>query len=99
MAKSKKEIGNIIALEIKKYQDKIEQFQDYLSTHDIQRIGESVEEDKYKEIDTQIKMMNALPSWLVSLKSLKEDAEEDEVELRGGGQMNAAARRLIEKEN
>lgn len=50
------------------------------------------EQDKHKEIDTQIKMMNALPSWLVALKGLKETSQAKEVELRGGAEINDAAR-------
>lgn len=91
MAKSK--VGNVIALEIEKYESKINEFQTYLETHDIRRIGElDIEEDKYKEIDTQIKMMNALPNWLVSLKTLKEDAEAKSIELRGGNEISDISR-------
>lgn len=95
---AKKNNDSVIALEIEKYEQKINEFQTYLETHDIRRIGEfDGEEDKYKEIDTQIKMMNALPNWLVSLKALKEAAEEAKTELRGGNEISDAARIMMER--
>jgi hypothetical protein len=53
-------------------------------------------EDKFKEIDIQIKMMNALPNWLSALKGLKE-SEQAKMELRGGGEMSAATQIIMER--
>ncbi len=90
---AKKDKNNVIALEIENFENKIKEFQIYLHTHDIRRIGEFEKEggDKYKEVDLQIKMMNALPNWLVALKSLKEAAAELQEDLRGDSEMNDAA--------
>lgn len=87
----KTKINSIIALEIGKYEAKIREFQIYLETHDVRRIGEiNKDEDKYKEIDTQIKILNALPNWLEALKRLKEVEGEATEEMRGESEINDA---------
>lgn len=87
----------VIALEIEKYEAKIKEFQDYLELNQIKDAYFETEQDKHKEIDTQIKMMNALPNWLLSLKQLKEDAKDKPIELRGGAQINDVAKMIMNK--
>lgn len=89
-----KKVNSIIALEIEKYEAKIGEFQSYLEYN---KIGIIEFDDIYKEIETQIKMMNALPNWLEALKKLKEDAKDKPIELRGGAEINDVARKLMDK--
>lgn len=94
-----KEKPSVIALEIEKYEKKIFEFQTYLETNDVRRIGELEDDgqDKYKEMDIQMKIMNVLPNWLISLKNLKEESATKTVELRGGNQINDAVRLMKER--
>lgn len=87
---AKKANQSVIALEIEKYEKKIAEFQDYLENH----ANVELAEDKYKEIEIQIKLMNALPTWILALKNMKEDsqAKEKEVELRGGASISDMAK-------
>jgi hypothetical protein len=90
MAKSKKD--SPIALEIQSYESKINEFQNYLEINpiiskvtkdgDIKEEPES-QDKRHKEIAIQIKMMDALPSWLTALKKLKEEQVQSELETRG----------------
>lgn len=85
MANIKK--NNVIALELKKFDAKIKEYQSYLALNDIR---EMADDKKHKEIETQIKMMNALPSWLESLRKLMEEQETAGKDLRGDSEFNEA---------
>jgi hypothetical protein len=81
-----------IALEIVEYEEKIREFQNYLKKNpivstirkggDIQEEPES-QDKRHKEIAVQIKVMDALPAWLLALKKLREEQAENELETRG----------------
>lgn len=84
---------NVIALEVEKYEAKIAEFQRYLEDHK----NFDIADDRYKEIDIHIKIMNALPVWILALKDMKENASDKPVELKGGAVMNDAAKALMER--
>lgn len=92
---AKKKIESVIALEIEKYEKKIAEFQTYLESHKVDNA-----EEKYKEMDAQTKLMNALPNWILALKQMKEDvqAKQNQTELRGGAQISGMAKLMMEKE-
>lgn len=97
MAKQLKDINNI-DVEIKKLEDKVNEFQKYLSLNSIVRYGDlridekefniALQESLHKEIGIQIKMQDALFSWLPLLKKLKEETATQTGELRGGQEAN-----------
>ncbi len=89
---AKKNADNVVALEIEKYESKISEFQNYLAINNFQ-----ISEDKYKEADLHIKLMTALPNWILALKSMKEDAQTKTVELRGGGEISDGVRIMKER--
>lgn len=81
---AKKKDNNIIALEIEKFEEKINEFQTYLEVNNINRVGEYEDDGKkYKEIETQLKIMAALPALLEALKRLREVSQERQMETRG----------------
>lgn len=79
MATTKKD--NAIALELKTFDSKIKQFQDYLKINDPSFMID--DRKRHDEIDCQIKIMSNLPAWLSALKKLREEEAEKKVELRG----------------
>ena len=84
MATAKKD--GPIALELKNFEDKIKQFQNYLKANAPTDIVD--DRKRHDEIDCQIKIMNSLPSWLQSLKKLREEETSKAVELRGETEMS-----------
>ncbi len=89
MAKQK---SNHIALEIEAFEKKIKEFQKYLAVNDINKIFDDL--TKAKEIDTQIKLMNAIPNLLDQLSKLRETQEKD-IEARGGIQISGLAEKFV----
>jgi peroxiredoxin family protein len=96
MGKTVKDIKNI-DVEIKKFEDKLNQFQTYLQNNTI--ISQVTKEDRillseenqellHKEITMQIKMQDAILAWLPLLKKLKEDEAVKIQEMRGGAEAN-----------
>lgn len=86
---------SIIDLELKKIEDKVNEFQSYLEDNSITKVKplEHNENDNYqdklhKEILVQIKMQDALFSWLPLLQKLKELDSEKEVSTRGDVPIN-----------
>lgn len=81
MAKKIKE-NSPIALELKKFESKINQFQDYLRDFTISDIVD--DKQRHNEIDCQIKILNALPQWLAALEKLLEQEDvTEQIETRG----------------
>lgn len=102
MAKKKE---NLIALETNKYEDKVKEFQDYLEQNSVVtkvtqdgniNEAENIQEKRHKELLIQMKIMTELPNWLAALKKLRED-EENKTELRGGSEISAAARLMMDR--
>lgn len=90
MAKNK---DSVIAFELDRLDEKIKEFQDYLEKNTIitkvknNTLKEADETNRHKEIDTQIKMINALFLWLPSLEKLR-STEEKKPDIRGGNSLN-----------
>lgn len=80
MAAQKKK-NNPIALPLREYQDKVEEFQEYLKHSPIKSISDSSE--RHDEIKVQVLMMKELPVMLKELKALlimeEEQKEKDNV--------------------
>lgn len=87
MAKKIKE-NSPIALQLEEFKEKINEYQSYLNSIDINKIRDTKE--RHNEVDCQIKIMNALPQWLAALEKLLEDADDikKEIEVRGGDEMS-----------
>lgn len=81
---TKKNNDSLIAPEEAKLSAKVEEFQSYLETRKIN--GEGDDSKRHKEIEVQIKMLNALFEWLPSLESLRRlgTDEEEKEEYRKG---------------
>lgn len=93
MATTKKE--GLIALELKNFEDKIKQFQEYLKKTNPAHIDD--DKKRHDEWDCQIKIMNSLPNWLMSLKKLREEEESKQVETRGDATMSGLMQLLNDK--
>lgn len=91
MAKQK---SNVIALELEKFETKIVEFQTYLEDKNINDIYDDVA--RAKEIDIQLKLMNAIPFLLDQLAKLRE-VEVKKVEARGGAEIGGFAEQFIKK--
>ena len=83
---AKKTKNEAIALELERFEAKIKEFPEYLETYDVTSKTDgvmTVASKRHQEIQCQIKIMDALPTWLAGLKKLKEDSETAEPEYRG----------------
>lgn len=96
---AKKEVKNIsnIEFELSRIDEKIKEYQDYLSENTIitkvkdNKLKEASEDQslRHKEIEVQIKMMDAVLKWLPTLKSLREEETETKsLETRGDVQVS-----------
>lgn len=85
---------SIINLELLRYEEKVKEFQDYLEKNTIitkvqnGKLKEADENNRHKEIDTQIKIMNNLVNWLASLEKLRTAEEAKKFEARGDVEVN-----------
>lgn len=92
-----KKTNSLIGLELAKLEKKIKQYQEYLEEFNIRTMKDQAE--RHKEIDCQIKIMNALPNWLASLEKLYGvENEKKEIEIRGGEEMNGMMKLKFKKE-
>lgn len=84
MAKKKSNPESLIALELDRLSNKVDEFQDYLEAKQIR--AEADDNARQKEIEVQIKMVNALFEWLPSLEALRSLGmnEEEKEEYRKG---------------
>lgn len=103
MPKAVKDINNI-NVELKKFEEKLNQFQVYLEQNTI--VTQVTKDDEillsaegqdqlHKEITMQIKMQDSILSWLPLLKKLREENNSKQEEMRGGMEVNG----LFVKEN
>jgi hypothetical protein len=85
---------SLISFERNRLEEKIKEFQDYLEDNTIinkitnnklKQVDPNV--DRHKEIDVQIKMINALFTWLPALEKLR-SVDGKEFEARGGAEIN-----------
>lgn len=82
-----KEKISVIALELERFNDKVQQFQNYLAS--INPLGIDDEKKRQSEIDTQIKIMNALPNWLAALEKLRTQSDATkQVEVRADAELS-----------
>jgi uncharacterized protein YhaN len=87
---------SLIAEELERLEEKIEEFQLYLKQNTIitrvknNKLKEVAEEtNRHKEIDTQSKMINNLFIWLPLLQKLRETKPtEKKIVARGNGEIN-----------
>jgi hypothetical protein len=85
---------SLIAVELSRLDEKIKEFQDYLEKNTIitkvkdNKLKEADDTNRHKEIDTQIKMINALFIWLPSLDKLRDVDDTKKFEARGGAETN-----------
>ena len=88
-------IGNI-DYEVSRVEDKVKEYQDYLQKNTIiTKVKDNKLEEaddsiavRHKEIEVQIKIMDALLRWLPLLKNLKEEDSKKQIEARGDGEIN-----------
>jgi len=85
MARAK---SDLIALELEKFENKIFEFQKYLDDKDINQIYE--DGIRAKEIDIQLKLMNAIPFLLEQLEKLRQQKTE-RIETYGGKKVSGIA--------
>lgn len=75
------EESNIIYNELRRYEEKVKEFQDYLEKNTIitkvknGKLVEADEANRYKEMDVQMKIMSNLPAWLEALKKLRTEEQ------------------------
>lgn len=88
---------SLIAFELDNLENKVKEFQRYLTFNSILENDKGInydelQEDKqdklHKEIVIQIKMQDALFSWLPLLEKLKEGEADKKVEIRGDVELN-----------
>ncbi len=88
--------NSYIHLELEKLESKVEEFQRYLELNNIvqfkntqiDEIEEDIQDKLHKEIVIQIKMQDALFSWLPLLEKLKEAKDLKSLETRGNVEVN-----------
>lgn len=85
---------SLVAIELSRLDEKIKEFQDYLEKNTIitkinrnNELKKADEENRHKEIDTQIKMINALFVWLPALEKLR-GTDKKGFDARGGTEVN-----------
>jgi hypothetical protein len=85
---------SLIAVELGRLDEKIKEFQDYLEKNTIitkvkdNKLREADDANRHKEIDTQIKMVNALFIWLPALEKLRDTDASNAFEARGNAEVN-----------
>lgn len=92
---AKKEVKSLIALELENFEKKINQFQNYLNEFNISTIDE--DKKRHDEITAQIRIMDALPKWLLELERMRiKDVEEKEkVVVKGGNELSGLMQEKI----
>lgn len=99
-------IGNI-DYEVSRVEDKVKEYQDYLEKNTIiTKVKDNKLEEaddsigvRHKEIEVQIKIMDALLRWLPLLKSLKEEDSKKQIEVRGDSEINPMFKNRLDKNN
>lgn len=85
-------VDNIIGSEIEKVEDKVREFQRYMTDNNISGVAssggefslsEENQDQLHKEITMQIKMMDSVLTWLPLLKKLRETEKDKEPETYG----------------
>lgn len=104
MAKKIK-VESLIALPLKKFEDKLNQFQTYLEEHPIQgmvltdkdiKVASEWTELNHKEIAVQIKMQEAVLNWLPLLEKLKQGEAAKNTEVRGESEIGGMYKKDID---
>lgn len=86
--------ASVVGVELQRFEDKLKEFQDYLEKNTIitkvhnGKLKEADEANRYKEIDMQIKMQNAVLTWLPILEKLRTTEDSRKFEARGGQEVN-----------
>lgn len=103
MAKKELDNNSLIHFELTKLEEKVKEFQDYLEYNSIVRVKnkriDDIElsgddQDKlHKEILVQIKMQDALFSWMPNLLKLREVNNENKLVTRGNQEVNGMFKR------
>lgn len=92
MAGKKKE--NPIALKLKEYENKIDEFQEYLKNTKIKNIADYGE--RHDEIKVQVLLMEKLGPMMTQLKNLMIiEVEKEEQDIRGDLELSPLERRII----
>lgn len=108
MGKTKVNLDSLISVELKKFEQKLEQFQKYLELNDFLTQPDGLrfddtdvtgedQEIRHKEILIQIKMQDAVLSWLPLLEKLKQGEEGKGLETRGDIEPGSNFKRKAEK--
>lgn len=92
MAVSKKVSDSLIKIELNRFETKMNEFYAYLEDCKLKNV------EDLKEIDVQIKMMDALIRWLPILERLRETEKSKVMETRGDQEVGGAFRTLIEND-
>lgn len=80
---------SLIKIELSKFEKKINEFFDYLDKVKIMKI------EDLKEIDTQIKVMDAVTRWLPILEKLRENEQNRKTETRGDQEIGGAFKDML----
>jgi len=92
MAAKKKD--NPIALKLKEYENKIDEFQEYLKNTKIKNIADYSE--RHDEIKVQVLLMEKLGPMMTQLKNLMiVEVEKEEQDIRGDLELSPLERRII----
>lgn len=99
-------IGNI-DYEVSRVEDKVKEYQDYLEKNTIiTKVKDNKLEEaddsvgaRHKEIEVQIKIMDALLRWLPLLKNLKEEESKKQIEVRGDSEINPMFKKRLDQNN
>lgn len=92
MAKIKIDSKSLINIELKKLEDKVKQFQDYLEINNINTVvaidgsiqmTEDQQDKMHKEMLIQIKIQDALFAWMPLLEKLKQGEADKADNVRG----------------
>lgn len=103
MAKKQINPNDILLFELTKLENKVNEFQAYLELNPINAqvtkgneimLTEENQDKLHKEIVIQIKMQDALFSWLPLLQKLREGEQAKQLETRGDIEVNGMFKRL-----
>jgi len=93
--KIKNNKDSLIAVELSKFEKKLNEIQRYLLENIID--SDMHPDIKYKEVDMQIKMMNNVLQWLPTLERLRETDSTKKIEIRGGQEVNGMFKTMIDE--
>lgn len=86
---------SLINVELEKFEKKLAEFQSYLEENSIN----SYSEEKFKEQEMQIKIMDAVLRWLPQLELLRGEEGKKTVELRKGSTINGLMQSQLDNDN